>query len=61
VANDKEYSIIDPRTRLLAKLLELQALHAITAAHTEADNALLEFINDDAITGAFNAIEKWYA
>ena len=29
--------------------------------HAQADNALLEYINDDQITAAFDAIEKWYA
>lgn len=30
-------------------------------AHIEADCALLEFINDNEVTKAYNAIEKWYA
>jgi hypothetical protein len=30
-------------------------------AHSEADDALLEYINDVDITEAFGAIEKWYA
>ena len=29
-------------------------------AHVQADNALLEYINDTAIKEAFDAIEKWY-
>lgn len=29
--------------------------------HCNADDALLEFINDPEITEAFNKTEKWYA
>jgi len=29
--------------------------------HTFADKLLLEFINDEEITAAYNQIEKWYA
>jgi hypothetical protein len=29
--------------------------------HVDADNAILEFINDSEITEAFDKIEKWYA
>jgi hypothetical protein len=30
-------------------------------AHSTADSLLLDFINDDAIREAFDAIDKWYA
>jgi hypothetical protein len=30
-------------------------------SHCEADDLLLKFIDDDKVTKAFNAIEKWYA
>lgn len=29
--------------------------------HIEADNLLLEYINDEEVTNAFKDIEKWYA
>ena len=29
--------------------------------HVEADQLLLEYINDEDIASAFNDIEKWYA
>lgn len=29
-------------------------------AHRKADGLLLEFINDEEITDAFDEIEKWY-
>lgn len=29
--------------------------------HSRADDALLAFINDPAITAAFEALERWYA
>lgn len=30
-------------------------------AHSEADDALIEFINDPDITEAYRSIAKWYA
>lgn len=30
-------------------------------AHTTADEALLEYINDPEVTELFNSIHKWYA
>lgn len=30
-------------------------------AHILADDALLDYIGDDAITTAFNSIKMWYA
>jgi len=57
---DKE-APLDSRGRLLARLKECQQNGDHESAHCEADDALLEFINDDEVTKAFNAIEKWYA
>lgn len=31
------------------------------SAHGEADGLLLNYINDPAVTEAFNSVEKWYA
>lgn len=46
----------------LLKLLADFAMNSdCEAAHADADDALLAFINDDEISAAFNAIEKWYA
>jgi hypothetical protein len=33
----------------------------IENGHGEADQLLLEYINDEDIASAFNDIEKWYA
>jgi hypothetical protein len=30
-------------------------------AHSDADEALLAYINDKRVTAAFRAIRKWYA
>lgn len=30
-------------------------------AHIRADEALLEYINDEEIKKAYNSIDKWYA
>lgn len=29
--------------------------------HSQADKLLLEFINNEEVTKAFNSIDKWYA
>lgn len=29
-------------------------------AHSSADSALLDYINDKEITEAFNSVERWY-
>lgn len=46
-------------------LVKLKALHGddldSEAAHIEADEWLLEYINDAEISEAYNEIEKWYA
>jgi hypothetical protein len=33
----------------------------IETGHADADDALIEFINDEDIAKAFNALPKWYA
>jgi len=33
----------------------------LEVAHSNADEALLKFINDPEITKAFDNIDKWYA
>jgi hypothetical protein len=45
---------------------ELQNIKAVKqwdkeAAHGDADDALIKFINDKEIKEAYDAIEKWYA
>lgn len=52
---------LDSRARLLKKLEECRQSGDREIAHCEADDALLEFINDDEVTEAFGRIEKWYA
>jgi hypothetical protein len=49
------------KEELLAKLRECQKGGDIEDDHYEADQALLEFINDKDVTEAYEAIEKWYA
>lgn len=45
----------------LLKKLEVISLHDKEVAHGEADDALIEYINDPEIKDAYEAIEKWYA
>jgi hypothetical protein len=51
------------KEELITKLKELlEESHGdCENTHVEADEALLEFINDPEITEAFGEIEKWYA
>lgn len=45
----------------LIEALESYANYDNETAHIMADDALLDYINDDEIRKAFNAIDKWYA
>jgi hypothetical protein len=49
------------RDKLLKQLKDLQQHKDREFAHGEADCLLLELIDDEEITEAFNLIEKWYA
>jgi hypothetical protein len=49
------------RENLLKLLEELSNLKDVEIAHAEADEALLNFINDRDIAKAFEKIEKWYS
>ncbi len=53
------------KDELLAKLAKIQAddnVHNDTeVTHINADEALLEFINDAEIEAAFREIPRWYA
>ena len=49
------------KDELLAKMHELQTNDDTEIAHSEADDALLEYINDIDITAAYACVDKWYA
>lgn len=49
------------RDDLLKELRELAALGDPEIAHSLADKALMDWIADDEIQEAFDAIAKWYA
>ena len=49
------------KVELLVHLIQLEKSYDIEAAHCEADEALLEFINDNEITEAYMKINRWYA
>lgn len=50
------------KEELIEKLKELHGEN-VDAEHNHgvADNLLLEFINDEEVTEAFEAIKRWYA
>ena len=48
------------RDELLVKLRKLARKRDTEESHMEADNALTDYINDDEITKAYDAISKWY-
>ncbi len=47
---------------MLLKKLKAYAKYLDTeSAHYEADQALLQYINDPEIVEAYRAVEKWYS
>lgn len=49
------------KKQLLDKLKSCLEYYDIEKSHSDADEALLNFINDPEITKAYNKLEKWYA
>jgi hypothetical protein len=49
------------RTELLAKLAVCAANDDAEVAHRDADDALLEYINDPDVTAAWSDVYKWFA
>lgn len=51
------------REELLRRLKECREKYGNDpeAAHSRADEALLEYINDSEVTAAYEAITMWYA
>lgn len=49
------------KAECLEKLKEASENMDTEAAHGDADDALIEFINDPEITDAYNKVHKWYA
>lgn len=49
------------KAELLASLRALHGDRDTEAAHSLADDLLVEYIDDPEITEAFKAVEKWYA
>ena len=49
------------RDELLKRLIELAEDQDCEIAHSNADEALLAYINDEEITTAFINVCKWYS
>lgn len=49
------------KEELLERLKECETNADTEAAHSDADDALIEFINDTEITEAYQRVHKWYA
>ena len=49
------------KNKLINELTILQSDDDNEEAHKKADNLLLEFINDEEITSAFEDVPRWYA
>lgn len=49
------------REELLARLRELYQSPDLQYAHSQADRALLEYIGDEEVARAYDAITKWYS
>lgn len=48
------------KQELIDKLKEFAKAETPEYKHAEADDLLLEYINDPEITEAFDSIDKWY-
>ena len=51
----------DARRRLIKTLKKCQKSDDTESAHVEADEALVEYINDEEISKLYYAIAMWYA
>ncbi len=49
------------KQELIEKLKELAKSSDTEEAHGGADQLLIDFINDEEITEAYDSIKKWYA
>lgn len=49
------------KEELIKKLEELQKDTDLERSHGEADDLLLEYINDNDIREAYDKLDKWYA
>jgi hypothetical protein len=49
------------KQELIEKLKALKIDEDVEFSHQEADNLLIEFINDIEIQEAYNDLYKWYA
>jgi hypothetical protein len=49
------------KEELIRDLTELKNSKYTESAHIDADELLVEFINDPEIKAAYDAIRKWYA
>lgn len=49
------------RNELIKELKKLSKRGDTEIAHSEADNLLIQYINDDEIEKAYEAVPKWYA
>lgn len=49
------------KDELIAKLKECATNDDTEVAHSDADDFLIEYINDPDIEAAYHSINKWYA
>lgn len=49
------------KEELLTKLEACAQDGDVEASHSDADDALIEYINDPEIAEAYHAVPKWYA
>lgn len=49
------------KEQLLARLVECINSCDTENAHSDADDALIEYIADEEIAEAYRAVDKWYA
>ena len=57
----KKQKQMSRKEKLIKDLKDLQECSDIESAHGDADDLLLDYINDKEVREAFDNIEKWYA
>jgi hypothetical protein len=57
----KKETRVQKERRIIKELLDMAQSYDPESAHGQADDLLLEWIDDPDVTAAYNAIEKWYA
>ena len=57
----EQIEVLEPKEKLLMQLEQLSKSDDTETAHADADNLILNYLNDEEIKKAYEKIKKWYA